>query len=510
MKISLQYDHCRNLIQFNGYVSSEYHDNGPKRFRSNLSLRYESLRSRSSRLINTSSDDDHSYQTETERGKEIFMQYLDTLEKIESLQNEKEIIKSQQMYEAWKRADENEKGHDNNNQRRRNSGGMAVVKTIVKHTNQNNDKRKVQKQNIRIDHHDSNSTINMNNDDPISKLQQQAKDLLSISALQYQYPQALLILGNQLLEQLSMIPINEMRTDIQRYDKLLEQVMEYYRIAGQNGLSEGWYNLGHILWTGIPAVIDDNDTSETNNHDHDHEATTILLQPDKVRAMESFEKACLLNDPDALYFVGVQLLNQEEEQHQQHQQDEDDDDDNDIKTKMQKGLQYIEQSALLGHNQALYYLALFYVNGNEILNIVPCPDDEFQTRLNMACVAYSSDALFLRGNCYYHGYHQFHVNYEKAMEDFLAASELDHADAAISAGAILYHGTSRVAANKRRAFELYQHAGELGSTDGWKNVIACYMVGDGIPQSMEMANHIAKTMLGISLDEFINKSNEIK
>ena len=49
--------------------------------------------------------------------------------------------------------------------------------------------------------------------------------------------------------------------------------------------------------------------------------------------------------------------------------------------------------------------------------------------------------------------------------------------------------------NQRRAFELYQHAGELGSKEGWQNVVACYMTGEGVPKSEEIAKYIRETML---------------
>ena len=62
------------------------------------------------------------------------------------------------------------------------------------------------------------------------------------------------------------------------------------------------------------------------------------------------------------------------------------------------------------------------------------------------------------------------------------------------AGAILFHGAG-VQQDKRKAFELYQAAGEMGSVEGWRNVVACYAHGEGIPQSIETAKYIASVML---------------
>ena len=59
---------------------------------------------------------------------------------------------------------------------------------------------------------------------------------------------------------------------------------------------------------------------------------------------------------------------------------------------------------------------------------------------------------------------------------------------------MLHTGTG-VPRDQRAAFELYQAAGEMGSIDGWKNVVACYTTGEGVPQSLETAQYITKTIL---------------
>ena len=64
----------------------------------------------------------------------------------------------------------------------------------------------------------------------------------------------------------------------------------------------------------------------------------------------------------------------------------------------------------------------------------------------------------------------------------------------LSAGAMLHTGIG-VRKDQERAFELYQAAGELGSVEGWKNVVACYTTGEGVPKSLETARYLADTML---------------
>jgi TPR repeat protein len=94
-----------------------------------------------------------------------------------------------------------------------------------------------------------------------------------------------------------------------------------------------------------------------------------------------------------------------------------------------------------------------------------------------------------------------------ALQDFLADAEGGHADAAVSAGAtMLYWGFGQIVPrNQERAFQLYQEAGELGSKEGWRNVVACYARGEGVPQSSASAKYIAKTMLSNDDDDGDNE-----
>ena len=78
------------------------------------------------------------------------------------------------------------------------------------------------------------------------------------------------------------------------------------------------------------------------------------------------------------------------------------------------------------------------MNGDAGLDISPCLTEEFADRLNLAADAGDSDALFLRGHCYYSGEDGYEQDLLAALEDFVTAAKAGNADAAISAGAMLY------------------------------------------------------------------------
>ena len=62
----------------------------------------------------------------------------------------------------------------------------------------------------------------------------------------------------------------------------------------------------------------------------------------------------------------------------------------------------------------------------------------------------------------------------------------------------MYHtgGHDRlITQNQQKSFELYQKAAEMGSKEGWRNLVACYALGEGVPQCSATAKYIAKTML---------------
>jgi len=281
-----------------------------------------------------------------------------------------------------------------------------------------------------------------------AQLQQTARTLLEEAALKYGHQTALVRLANAVLEKGDS-------------EEAIGKAMEYYRQAGEGGSSAGWYNLGHLLWNkSIEAIGEDQSVS-------------------KDASMEAFHNSIELGDGDAMYFVGAQYLSE---------------DDGDIERK-REGLGLITAAAEeKGHNGALYYLSLFYYNGCSSLQINACSVTEFVQKLDAAADAGSGDALFLRGHNFYHGEDGRDQDYSQALNNFLHASDAGHADAAVSAGAMYYEGLS-TPPDHRKAFELYQSGGELGSVEGWRNVVRCYVLGEGVQRSMSTAEYIAKTML---------------
>lgn len=336
-------------------------------------------------------------------GEDTYQRALEALAKANTFQVEIQEKRNRQQYEAWERAQQKKTPI---------SGGVAVVKTIAKQTRKGGGADQEQ--------HDT--------------LLREGHDLMKEAALKHGHSTALVRLGNEAVE----------KEDIAK-------AMEYYRQAKS---AEGYFNLGHLLWTGSEDEVE--------------------LQSDPDAAMEAFQRAIDLGDSDAMYFVGVQHLSRDESE----------------------GLDLVTKAANAGHSGALYYIALLHYSGNEALGIPACSKQEFVTRLDQAADAGDGEALFLRGHGYYHGDDGRPQDHHAALDNFLLATDAGHADAAVSAGAMLHQGVAGIIPkNQQRAFELYQVAGELGSLEGWRNVVACYALGEGVPQSKETAKYIAKTML---------------
>lgn len=410
---------------------------------------------------------------------------------LQALRDAREREKSQAMYEAWQRTEEKQKQAEESTYNKKNQG-VAVVKTLVKQT------RKEMKQ----------------KQQPEQELQQRAQEKLQQAALEYGHAKALVHLGNQSLQEASTAVTaalsssfdkddgaKDKNNSMDRANQLVEKALECYKRAGEQGSKEGWFNLGHLLWTGFP------DQSEQQHAADDNDDTDIvvILPPNQQTAMEAFEKAIQLGDTDAMYFCGVHLLGLVDEDEEQIVINGESGGVDPRATEITKGLRLIQEAASSKeepHGGALYYLALLHLNGHGALGIPPCSPKEFCTRLDAAIAAGNEDALFLRGHSYYHGENGYPQDYVKALGDFLLAADADHADAAVSAGAMLHAGVANVIPrDQEKAFELYQHAGELGSLDGWRNVAACYFTGQGVAQSLEMAKHITKTM---KLDEHVD------
>ena len=297
----------------------------------------------------------------------------------------------------------------------------------------------------------------------IDVLKTKMEEYLTEAAEKWSHPTALVERGNQLLEQANKAK------DSEESLALWKNSLDCYTKACSLGSPEGCFNQGNLIWNGWNSS----------------KGEVAPVVPDQKRAMEAFHQAITLGDADSMYFVGVQFLSVDEEDHPSPN----------LLEQLSDGLQWIEKAASLGHGGALYYLALLHHNGHEALNIPACTPMQFAERLDMAVDAGEADALFLRGHSFYRGDSGYPLDYAKALNDFLAAADLGHADAAVSAGAVLHQSHPGVQQDQQKAFQLYQLGGELGSEDGWRNVVACYLTGEGVPQSVETAKYIAKTML---------------
>jgi TPR repeat protein len=395
-----------------------------------------SIRRITARNVQTNSADDN---VSSKFGDhQAYESYKLAVQDLEHLFQEQERIKNEQMYQAWQRS-----------QSKTNSG-VVVIKTLVKETHkqqQSSEKR-------------------------IEELKTRAQEFLELAGQQGDSA-AMVELGNQALENAHKAWRS---ADRQSCREALDRALDWYR---RSNSPEGYFNLGHLLWTGYPDQVDESNT-----------IGTIILKADKSESMLAFQNAIELGDTDAMYFFGVAGLGSV-------------DDEDNVQTidhatlhSARQGLELVERAASQGHGGALHYLAVLHLNGHRILNIPACEAPEFIRLLDSAASAEYADALFLRGHCLYHGEHGYQQDIRKALDDFLLAADRGNADAAVSAGAMLHKGLPPfIPRNQERAFALYQHAGELGSSDGWRNVCACYASGEGVARNLHVAKYIAETML---------------
>ena len=389
-----------------------------------------------------------------------------------------EQTRSQQIHQAWEKAKQAEKNPT--------AQSVVVVKTIAKQA------RKEQRQ----------QRQNIDEDNSASSLKHRAKEYLRIAAYKYDHPIALVQLGTMVLQEAKA------STDAVDKRQLVHGALDLFQRAGQNGSRVGWFNYGQLLWSGFPAnqEVEENDETEATMNGNE-----MILETNEDKAIGAFEKAIGLGDPDAMYLVGVHRMSQysdDDNDGEEHlvnsgstiSQYNNDGQDANVRKTVQSGYDLINQSASLGHGGALYYLALLHLNGERQLGI-PSSVDEFVRYLDESCGTGNGDALFTRGYGYYHGSDGYSQDYSEALRDFLrAAEEGRHADAAVSAGAMLHTGIDGIIRkDQEKAFELYQNAGEWGSKEGWQNVVACYIAGEGVPQSLETAEYIAETMLKTKL-----------
>ena len=426
---------------------------------------------------NNSVNLDHHHPT----GQDLYQQAMDMLEQLQIEHQQRQIERSKQLYEAWQKAKNAEKDPK--------TQGVVVIQTLVRQTRKDKTTAMGRLSSSPSSSSPSSSSwqpTNFHNNNNNNNKEHKARTLLELAANQYEHPMALLQLGTMRMEEAKYLQqqTNNKEEQQQQQQQLVRQAMEFFRRAGHAGSRVGWYNLGQLLWTGYPAVEElDHDDNNKDGEQEGKESQNLqqkvvkqIIPPDMIKAMEAFTKAIDLGDADAMYFVGVHRMAMPG------------------KEQNFSGFQLIQRAGDMGHGEALYYLALLYLNGEPTINLQPCTFEEFAQHLDRAVEAGSSEARFTRGHCYYHGTEGYPQRLDKALEDFLRAADEGHAAASVSAGAMLHTGTG-APKDQRRAFELYQHAGELGSKEGWKNVVACYFTGEGVPRSPETAQYIQDTIL---------------
>ena len=247
------------------------------------------------------------------KGEDLYQQALQLMKQAKDIDENREEEKSQMMYEAWKKAQEKELNPK--------SQGVKVVKTLVKEARKDK----------------------TNNDSRDKKIE--ADELLKQAANDYNHPEAAIQLGNMLLNEASRtISSNKRQSGGSDSKNSVIQAMQLFRQAGEAGSRVGWYNLGHLLWTGFPTPPenDDEDEDEQDNNVNINikvgDARIIVADMDE--AMDAFKKAIDLGDSDAMYLVGVHHLAKEDQENCRY------------------GIDLIEQAADAGHGGALYYLAL--------------------------------------------------------------------------------------------------------------------------------------------------------
>lgn len=380
----------------------------------------------------------HATSIASDKGEEFYQKAMELMEQSKRDEDQREHERSKKMYEAWQKSEEASRNPK--------SQGVAVVKTLVKET------RKAKK-----------ATFEDTRD--------QALELLEQAATEYNHPMALVQLGNLRLQNAGKEGVDT--------ETLVNEAADMFRLAGQGGSRVGWYNLGNLYWTGYPVADDDEIVAETEAESGETPSITAeekIFKPDLHEAMEAFMNAIDLGDTDAMYLVGVHRMTSGGREN------------------IHSGLNMVEKAAIEGHAGALYYLALLNLNGEPNIGLEPCSMETFVEILDKAVEAGSTDAMFTRGHSFFHGSEGYPEDRKRALEDFILAAESGHANSAVSAGAIL-HGGIGVPRDQKRAFDLYQMAGELGSKEGWQNVVACYMTGEGVAQSTQMAEYIKGTML---------------
>jgi TPR repeat protein len=247
-------------------------------------------------------------------GEDIYQQALQLMKEADDLDEKKEEDRSNMMYEAYQKSKEKELNPK--------LQGVKVVKTLVKQ--------------VRKDRTENNGSGDKRNE---------ALELLR-QAIKHHHPDAAILLGNLQLKRASRILNNKGKQDggSDAKDSVVD-AMDLFRLAGKFGSRVGWYNLGHLLWTGWPSRGDTEGKSEEQDSSdgvaEEIEDDTRIVVADMEEAMNAFGKAIELGDSDAMYLVGAHWLAQ-----------------NDFESNV-IGFDLIERAADAGHHGALLYVALF-------------------------------------------------------------------------------------------------------------------------------------------------------
>ncbi len=466
----------------------------------------------------------------TMTGEECYKRSIEFFEKHKEYQQRLEEDNANEQYEAMMKMSIRSnnptspaKETKNYNRVRNQQANIAVVQTIAKQTREKRSKRQGDTSNQYGELNEEKS-IEAGDEKDFEK---RALEYMQFAAFVHGHPKALVRLGNEALdlakreeaspdegEKLSslqnpdifippsMDPAIDIHHILQNNNSLVDVAKIFYQEAIDRGNNKAAvYNLAHLLWTESEFDVEGNRK--------------------KMESIQLFRRGAMeLNDIDASYFLGVQYITlfgtipddgivEKDIPHAPIVLDVMAQNNLPSATELRRvGYEMIQKASVESHGGASYYLSLLHRNGDIGLGIQPSIP-KFQHYLDLACEgsALDSDALYLRAHCIYHnedGYGRSSKasissgsHYLKdALRDFMKAGQAGNPNGYISAGAMLHNGHGKIIErDQRKAFELYQEAAEMGSKDGWRNVVACYALGQGVPQCEQTAKYITKTML---------------
>ena len=246
-------------------------------------------------------------------GETLYRQALRLINEANDLESKKEEQKSNMMFEAYQRSKEKELNPK--------SQGVTVVKTLVKE--------------MRKDRTMNDGSVDRRNE---------AMELLKQAAYEHRHPDAAVQLGNILLKAASRSIYSKVKQDDWSGSKeAVHTAIELFRRAGEAGSRVGWYNLGHLLWTGFPVrgkIECQTREENTSTIVSEEIGDTRIIVANMDQAMSAFREAIKLGDSDAMYLVGVHRLGQDDLESNRN------------------GFNLIKRAADSGHDGALYYLAL--------------------------------------------------------------------------------------------------------------------------------------------------------